>query len=272
MTVDPWKPPSGWDRDPQPAKEEGPWTVGRVLRAMWRAFRAQPFGVLLAVCVLPGLWTVPGTIVYDRFVPEDEPVFGPGRSLVAAVASFGSAAWGSVWYAGQQSAALAALRSQPIQWRAFIHGLRRAPVLFLSAALFTVPFELASLLPLEVSRSDGFSVADGVGMLLMAYVSARTCLWVPILVDTRRPLFEGLKESWVMTRGAVIKLVLLACILITATLPIAWVELAFANYWHAFLAVISAHYVMVVATLYTFVYPQPASGDTPVTESSNREP
>jgi hypothetical protein len=272
VTVDPWKPPSGWDRDPPPAKEEGPWTVFRVLRVMWRAFRAQPFGVLVAVCVLPGLWTVPGTIVYDRFVSEDEPVFGPGRSLAAVVASFGLAAWGSVWYAGQQSAALAALRGQPIEWRPFIHGLRRAPVLFLSAALFTVPFELASLLPLEVSRSDGFSVTDVVGMLLMAYVSARTCLWVPILVDTRQPFFEALKESWVMTRGAVIRLVLLACILITATLPIALVEVSFVNYWHASMAVISAHYVMAATTLYVFVYPQQASGNTPITVSSNREP
>jgi hypothetical protein len=49
VTLDPWKPPSGWDREDPPAKEEGPWTVRRVLSAMGRAFRKQPFAVLLAV-------------------------------------------------------------------------------------------------------------------------------------------------------------------------------------------------------------------------------
>ena len=265
MTLDPWKPPSGWDRvTPEP--NQGPWTVGRVLRTMGRAFRKQPFGVLLAVCILPGLWAVPAAIVQARYVSEDEPFFGPGRSLLAAAVSIGSDAWGSVWFAGQLHASIAAVRGHPIQWRAFLTGLLQAPLLFLSFAAVAVPFELVSLLPITVQRGELFSAFDAVGLLLMMYLGARTCLWAPLLVDARVPFFQGLMESWVITSGAVTRLVLMAVIFSVATAPILFLEASFTNRVHVFAAIVSALYAMAVAAIYTFVYPEP------VTPSSSLEP
>ena len=183
MTQDPWKPPAGWDQI-APEVSEGPWTVGRVLKAMGRAFRGQPLGVFLAVCVLPGIWEVPATI--------------------------------------------------------------------------------------DVPRGEFFSLLDAICLPLYLYLGARTCLWTPILVDARRPFWDGAMESWVLTWGSVSKLLVVAGILVTVMLPFVVVEAAFSDHFHVGIAMLTALFVLALAAYYTLVYP-PAAIDG-VSASSNREP
>jgi hypothetical protein len=215
---------------------------------------------------------VPANLAHDHFVPQDEPAFAPGRSLAAVAVSIGTNAWNSVWFSGHFSVSIAAVRLQPIPWRAYLTGLVRAPLMFLSVVLVALPFDLIGLLPVRALPGEMPWAFDALGSVLMIYLVARTCLWAPLLVEGRRPFFECLKESWMTTRGAVTRLVLLGTILVIATLPIAFVEASLSNHWHVTLAVISAHFVMAVATVYTFAYPQPATGEAPVIESSSLEP
>src|SRR5262245_33140634 len=136
--MNPWEPPTGWDQaEGEPTR--APWTLRGVLGSMAGAFRRQPLGVLLAVCVIPGLWMVPAHLLEKLVVVDDEAAFGPGRSLRHIAVDWAGYAWESVPLAGQLSAAIAAVRGQPIQWRAFVAGIARAPTLFLTSAFVLAP-------------------------------------------------------------------------------------------------------------------------------------
>jgi hypothetical protein len=249
VTFNPWKPPSGWDGvDAEPSG--GPLTVRGVLKAGLAAIRRQPLALFFAICVVPGLWAVPSTIAYDRFVSADEPLFGPGRSFRAIALSWASLGWDSVWVAGQLGAALDALRGQPIRWQRFLSGLSLAPLVFLSWLAVTLPLDALALLPASLGGAPA-SAFEAVGIAISTYVAVRALLWVPFIVDARLSVGESLARSVTATRGHLSKIVALGLILALVALPLAVVEvIVFETSTHVFSAVLDALYVLCTAQLY----------------------
>ena len=258
MNLDPFRPPSGWDT-PEAMREQGVrgagdgrWTVGSVLKGMVAAFRRQPLGVLFAVCILPGLWMVPATIVQDRLVTEEEGMTG-SRSFRAVAVSIGGYVWSTIWFAGQLSAALHAVRDRPIEWRRFLTGLSQVPVLFVTSMIVSIPMELLTFAPVVPDSSESYVV-----MLIVlgasCWLFARTALWAPFIVDARRPLWESLAASWVLTRGSAWRFFGLGLTLVCIALPLFVVEGVFAGeQFHASIAVIGFFYSLSVAQIYAMV-------------------
>jgi len=250
VTFNPWKPPSGWDGVEAKASAVAPLSVRGVLSSVLAAVRRRPLDVLLAVCVFPGLWEVPSMLVHDLLVSADEPVFGLGRSPRAVALSWAGAAWSSVWAAGQLGAALDVMRDQPIQWRRFLTGLKQAPLIFATSLAVSLPFDAFALVPANVAGNSAIAL-DVVGAVLLIYVFARTALWVPFIVDARRPLWESLALSVAATRGHVSKVIALGLILFVAIVPLAVVEgMVLNEQVNVFVAVFGAVYVLVAAQLY----------------------
>jgi hypothetical protein len=250
VTFNPWKPPSGWDTVEAKASVIATLSVRGVLSSVLAAVRRRPLDVLLAVCLLPALWEVPATIAYDVLVPGDEPVFGPGRSFRSIALSWARSAWSCVLAAGQLGAALAVMRDQPLQWLRFLTGLKQAPLIFAAYFAVTLPFDASVFLPMSLSGASA-GVLEALGFVLMAFLFARTALWVPVIVDARRPLWESLALSVAATRGHVSKIVALGVILTACMVPLMVVDgVLFGEQLHLFGAVSGALYNLTAARLY----------------------
>ena len=265
MTIDPWKPPAGWERASERRHGE---TIGAALRAILRAVRSQPLGVVLAVCVVPGLWHVPAELAYTAIVPDSEPLFGPGRSPQGIAMSYATAAWESVWAAGQLGAAIDALRGEPIAWRKYLRGVRLAPVLFLAGVVVSLPFDLLSFAPYEALAIDSAVVEFG-GVLLVAYVAARTSLWWPLLLERHCAFWEGLTTSWRVMWGWVLKLLLLTLIVTAPALPIVVAEVVLSDTTFVLVAWLSAAFMLALAEVYTLAYPVAASSERSLPEAAS---
>jgi hypothetical protein len=217
---------------------------------MLRALGRQPLGALLAVFVLPGLWMVPATIVEERLVPAEDPTFGLGASPRTIAVSWAAYVWSSISGAAQLSAAIDVVRGQRVQWRKFATSVARAPLLFLTTAVVALPFEVSGLAPFP---PDGGKMGLVIffAFVMVIYAMIRTLLWAPLIVNTRRPLWESLTTSLAWTRGRFWKLFAVVLGATCFGIPVFAVEvLVFGKLWHFSTAAMGALYALAVAQVY----------------------
>jgi hypothetical protein len=255
MNLDPFRPPSGWDT-PEEMREQGArgardgrWTIGSVLKGMVAAFRRQPLGVLIAVCIIPGLWDVPATIAQDLLVGEAESLPG-ARSFRAVAVSIAGSAWNTVWFGGQMSAAIDAANDQPIDWRRFSKGLAKAPVLFATVLVVSIPYELANFAPVAPDSTQA-DLAFAIVFAVSIWLFARTALWAPLIVDAKQRFGESFVTSWELTRGSAWRFFGLGLTLFCIGLPLLIVDVIFLNeQFHLSGALMGALYALAVAEVY----------------------
>jgi hypothetical protein len=227
-----------------------PWAIGRVLALMLDTFVRRPFAVLFVLGFLPAIWTAPAIVLQGELVPADTPLFGPGRSVRTIAISWMISAWTCIWFAGQISAAVDLARGDAIRWRAFVTGVRKAPVLFLAGTVGLAPLELLNLLPLV---PDGLAagVARVAASGVTIFVVARTILWAPLIVESTQPFWVGLATSWTATRGHFLRLVALAIVLTTLVLPLFIVEAVLSSeHFQGTVGLIGAIYLVALGRLY----------------------
>lgn len=227
-----------------------PWTARGVVVAMWGALRTQPLS-LLVTGVLLGIWLVPATLLQNAVEPPEAPMFG--RSMTAILVSWASSAWGSVWFAGQVSVSLDAVRRRAIRWRALPDGVRHAPTLLGIGMLCGVPIDVVTAIPF--SDESGYAwilvVSASVGM---TYVATRTSLSYALVVDRGASFAGALAMSWAATRGHTFRLVRLAALQMIVIFPVFVVEAAASTSGlHVTFGVTELLYALAVAQLHTLV-------------------
>jgi hypothetical protein len=226
-----------------------PWTIGGFLASMLDTFMRRPLAVVFVLGVLPAAWFAPASMFQAALIPEDTPLFGPGRSLKTVVVSWLVSAWGCVWYAGQISAALALARREDVRWYAFLTGVRKAPALFVAGLVTLAPLEALQILPLPTEGTAN-TLATIVAGALTALVFARTISWSLLVVASSHSLWTGLVASWSATRGHALKLIALGMILFAMVLPLVVVEAALSSeHFHASASLISALYLLALGQL-----------------------
>jgi hypothetical protein len=228
-----------------------PWSIRKVVKLMMAVVVRRPFGVTLVVGILPAIWMIPATIAQAALIPEDAPVFGPGRSLQEMIVSYVGSAWSCVWFAGQLSAAIDLVQDRAIRWRAFITGLAKAPALLLTGIVVLLPLDLLAFLP---SSQDSIAslAAEMVGGAVALYLLSRTALWAPLVVDSRESLRRSFIVSWTATRGHSLKLIALGLVLGSVALPIFVIEAALSvEHFHVTVSALGTLYVLALAQLYS---------------------
>jgi hypothetical protein len=255
MNLDPFRPPSGWDTPEAPAEHDarragdGQWTIRGVLKGMIAAFRRRPIGVLVALCIVPGLWAVPATIAQDVLVGEDESLPG-AHSFRAIAVDTVCWAWNSVWFAGQLSVAIDVVNGRPIDWRRFSKGLANAPILFATTLAVSIPYGLANFAPVAPDSAE----ADAVFWIVIAFtiwLLARTALWAPLIVDAKQRFGESFATSWTLTRGSAWRFFGLGLTLFCVGLPLLVVDVLYLReQFHLSGALVGALYALAVAEVY----------------------
>jgi hypothetical protein len=200
------------------AAKPGEWTVTGVLGQMLSAVRRQPLTAILAIVIVPTLWCLPGELLELALIPPETVQSGPDRSLRALAVSWAVMAWSTVCYPGQLLGALNGAEVQPIRFSDFMSGLRHVPRFLLMGALFSIPFELVSFLPLDPEGTPAMLAFTAL-LGLFLFVTARTVFWSPLLVRTTQGFWQSLAVSWAMTRGRSLRIFALGLVVGLLSLP-----------------------------------------------------
>jgi hypothetical protein len=237
-----------------------PWTIRATVKRVLGAIRAQPLAALLAIALPSTIWAIPSMMLFDAVIPEAERL-GPGRSMQAVALGWLSGAWGSVWMAGELSAAMNVVRSERARWRPFIAGLRRAPAMFLAGAVVLLPMDLLDLVP--VSPENPLAEVPGLlGLGVVIYLLARTALWPVLLLDNTRPFWGSLVTSWNATRGQALRIIALGVVLSIFALPLFVVDALIWSNFYLTLGALGSLCTLAIAELHRLaessLVPEPA--------------
>lgn len=202
------------------------WTIGIMLRTVLRTSRSQWLSLLLPLFLIPTVWQVPINLLADHFAPADAPILGPGRSASAIAIFWIGLFWNSFWCAGQMDAAVDIASKHRIRWRRFLTGVARAPAIAVISTVASFPLVLLDLLP---QHADGTitNAVTSVAWILTGWLVARTALSLPFISYTGASARAALAKSWHLTRGQVLKMVVLGMILVLIAIPVFFIEVMF---------------------------------------------
>lgn len=165
--------------------------------------------VVLALQVLPGavIETISPSALRTGPTPPLLSLFGLLTSLLAV--------------AGQIAVSRIALGPSTTVGAALIHAFRRMPVLFAALLLMVLPFALV-LIGVAAARGGDLQAVSAspqvslpLTLVLLAglFVFIRLLFITPLAADTRLGPIALLKEAWRLSRGRVLKLILLVLLL-----------------------------------------------------------
>ena len=223
-----------------------PWTPAEIFLRSLQAIRRDPIVLPLSLGVLPTIWSLPTEWLRDWLTsPESSPAMSTSVLL-----SIASAAWSTVLFGGELLIGIDAARGARVSWARFVEGLRYAPRLFVTVLIVLVPLEVLFVTWPGENASLPAMLPVLAAAVVLPILIARTILWAPYMVDAKTPLFEGLVSSWIVTKGHVLRLIMLA---ITFTLPIvviALFELTALKAGYAATALLNLGYSLAVGHLY----------------------
>jgi hypothetical protein len=211
---------------------------------------------------------VPATVVEERFAFAEDAAFDLGRSLRVLGVSMAVYAWASVSQAAQFRAALDLVRGQPVRWRAFFTSVVRAPHVFVTTLVVVIPIEAATLSPYPLGSGEATLVLS-LASVVMIFLMIRTLPWAPLVIDTRRPLWEGFVASFAWTRGEFFRLLFLVLFVACFAIPVLVVEwVVFGKIWHVSFAAMGGLYALSVAPLYVEMASHAERGARPPVSAS----
>ena len=208
------------------------------LNAVWdRAVRLMSANRELML-VVAGIFYFLPRVAFRLFVPPVEQILSQASSPEQAMAAFNAYShtywWQNVLVLLFQAAGLVAMlalfgdRSRPTVATAMRRtGIYLLPVIG-AMILFTIVLSLASLTSALLGGLTGSSALTRVIFLLMLpaiiYVATRLSLFAPVIaVDKVANPFRTLQESWQLTEGIGLKLLLYYVLLGVAFLVVSWV-------------------------------------------------
>jgi len=195
-----------------PNTEYRSWKIRGVVGQVIRSFLAHWIVLIVALALVPGVWSIPSNILLDRLKSPKLPAYGSGQPPMDTVLSLVATAWNSLWKAGGLCVAIAVVRSGQNRLRNLLKGVAYTPAVFLIAIVTSFPqIVIQNLWPRPVGLSSNFLhlAAD----LLCFYLTARSVFCVPLVIDAKIPLLDAFQLSWVSTRNLVMRIIGLGVLL-----------------------------------------------------------
>jgi hypothetical protein len=233
------------------------WTVGGVVREVFREFKKQPVVLLTALVVVPSIWYVPADILNDWLTPEGARASGAVPLWLDLMLLAACTLWTCVLLGGQTQIAVDVVRGSPVRWSRFReaapHGLR--------IAVTSLPFVLPLGAVLALPEGDwlgvwGFPLLMVVAGLVVTLM-ARTVLWAPLVIDGRRSVRGGLMLSWAATRAQTWRIVRLGLALGVPLLPLFVLETVFLGESWVACGLLGGLYTLANAHLYVLMPAEP---------------
>jgi hypothetical protein len=195
-----------------------PWTIRQVIAGAYRTYFKHFKDLTAAVLIIPLLWAIPLELLTRHWaghgllgLEAEHPVHALLVTLIGAV-------WGSVWYAGQFTVALDAVRGRPIRWRAFITGLSRTPTLAAASIFISLPLMAIDLVPSDESLASTLVLL--VAICVLVWLLARTAFWWPLLIDTELSFRTSFAVTWDATHQQTFRLIGLGALVFVMVLPL----------------------------------------------------
>jgi hypothetical protein len=195
------------------AEAHGQWTAFGVLATVLRKAGKQPFRAFLLLGLLPALWHMPLDALWPRIrlprAPASLDQWHYGATAARAVVA---AAWGSLIAGGVALAALDVAREKNPRPSRILQGFKHAGGVFMASA--------ASVLLRPLMGRGLWMLSVPLTTVFWIFV-VRTAMWVPLLVDQDRPIWNAFHDSWVWTRGAFWKITRLLLLVVLFYAPAA---------------------------------------------------
>jgi len=173
-------------------------TLRAAASSVLRDVRREPTRLCLLLVILPFVWdmipaALPGILLF-----EPEKALRP-ESLIS-IPSVVSLVWATLIRSGMVQVAIVTAFGHKASVRDFVHGLRKAPALFVSIG---IPVTLLGVVLLKLQELQ-VRYGAWVGLLLMAvtvFFAVRFILFPPALLDGRCSFVEALRLSWRLGKG-----------------------------------------------------------------------
>jgi hypothetical protein len=217
----------------------------QIFLASVQAVRREPIVLPLSLGIFPTLWSLPADWLREWLLGAEA-----SPTISSVLLSVASAAWSTALYGGELLIGIDAARGARVSWARFVEGLRSAPRLFVTVLILLVPLEVVAVTWPGENASLPAMLPLFAAAVVLPFLMARTVLWAPYVAEARTPLFEGLVSSWIVTRGHVLRLIMLAVVFTLPVLVIALFELAALKAGYAATALLNLGYSLAVGHLY----------------------
>ena len=251
-----------------PHKQHRRWRTRGVVSQVIRLLRTNWLVLVVALAIVPGIWTISLNILEGVFKPPKALPHDFERIRLDMLHSLAVTAWNSIWEAGGLCIAIAVARSSQVRLRCLLTGVVYSPAVFMIGVVTSLPFDLAQILSLPSSELSpmvfgaslaGFLPSSELSPMVLSlgatlvgfYLATRTVFWLPLIVDAEIPFWHAVLPAWGATRNLVMSILSVGFLFALGLIPLGVLDYAVGDkHLYVTMALGNMLRVMVVAVFY----------------------